>query len=391
MISLFMDLIMNAHKSTKIYIVAGEPSGDILGDQLIKSLKNKLDSPIFYGVGGEKMQSNNFRSLFDMSHISIFGIFPVLKKLFFLLRKIKDVVKDIIQIKPDIIVLIDSPDFNHRVAKKVKRYLPNIPIICYVAPTVWAWRQGRAKKMSKYFDYLLSVIPFEVNFFEKNGLKTKYVGHPFIEKVKKINVEIFANQYNFHDEYKTIIFLPGSRSSEIERHSPIMSEAIAYLKSLDLKINILIASGNKQSNQIREYFPDIKIITDDNEKYALFKIANYACAASGTVTLELGLTETPTIVVYKMDKFTWFFISKMVKVKFVSLVNLILGRESSKELLQDNYNKKSLISELNRLILDTEVQKKQIADLKEFKKIMEKNIDSPSDNASMIIKSIIEN
>ena len=382
---------MKIYKKPKIYIVAGEPSGDILGDQLIKSLQTKFDSPIFNGVGGEKMQSNNFRSLFDMSHISIFGIFPVIKKLFFLLRKINDVVNDIVQIKPDIIILIDSPDFNHRVAKKVKRYLPDIPIICYVAPTVWAWRQGRAKKMSKYFNYLLSVIPFEVNFFEKYGLKTTYVGHPFIEKVKKIDDKNFSNQFDLLDGDKTIIFLPGSRRSEIERHSPIMSQAIEYLRSQDLKINILIATGHKQLNQIREYFPDIKVITDDNEKYSLFKIADFACAASGTVTLELGLTETPTIVIYKMDKFTWFFISRMVKVKFVSLVNLILGRESSKELLQDNYTKENLIDEINKLLLDSEIQKKQIEDLREFKLIMKKNINNPSENASNIIKNILEN
>tara|TARA_B100001109_G_scaffold207602_1_gene174911 strand:+ start:33 stop:1181 length:1149 start_codon:yes stop_codon:yes gene_type:complete len=382
---------MKIYKKPKIYIVAGEPSGDILGDQLIKSLQTKFDSPIFNGVGGEKMQSNNFRSLFDMSHISIFGIFPVIKKLFFLLRKINDVVNDIVQIKPDIIILIDSPDFNHRVAKKVKRYLPDIPIICYVAPTVWAWRQGRAKKMSKYFNYLLSVIPFEVNFFEKYGLKTTYVGHPFIEKVKKIDDKNFSNQLDLLNGDKTIIFLPGSRRSEIERHSPIMSQAIEYLRSQDLKINILIATGHKQLNQIREYFPDIKVITDDNEKYSLFKIADFACAASGTVTLELGLTETPTIVIYKMDKFTWFFISRMVKVKFVSLVNLILGRESSKELLQDNYTKENLIDEINKLLLDSEIQKKQIEDLREFKLIMKKNINNPSENASNIIKNILEN
>ena len=382
---------MKIYKKPKIYIVAGEPSGDILGDQLIKSLQTKFDSPIFNGVGGEKMQSNNFRSLFDMSHISIFGIFPVIKKLFFLLRKINDVVNDIVQIKPDIIILIDSPDFNHRVAKKVKRYLPDIPIICYVAPTVWAWRQGRAKKMSKYFNYLLSVIPFEVNFFEKYGLKTTYVGHPFIEKVKKIDDKNFSNQLDLLNGDKTIIFLPGSRRSEIERHSPIMSQAIEHLRSQDLKINILIATGHKQLNQIREYFPDIKVITDDNEKYSLFKIADFACAASGTVTLELGLTETPTIVIYKMDKFTWFFISRMVKVKFVSLVNLILGRESSKELLQDNYTKENLIDEINKLLLDSEIQKKQIEDLREFKLIMKKNINNPSENASNIIKNILEN
>lgn len=381
---------MKNYNSPNIYIVAGEPSGDILGDQLIKSLESKFNSPIFNGVGGERMQSNNFTSLFDMSDISIFGIFPVLRKLFFLMNKINDVVKDISQKKPDIIILIDSPDFNHRVAKKVKKYLPDVPIVCYVAPTVWAWRQGRAKKMSEYFDYLLSVIPFEVNFFEKYGLKTSYVGHPFIEKVKNINDITFSEKYDL-DKSKTIIFLPGSRKSEIERHSPVMVQAIDYLKDQNLNLNILIATGQKQLDQIRDYFTDIQIITDDYEKYSLFKKADFACAASGTVTLELGLTETPTIVIYKMDKLTWFFISKMVKVKFVSLVNLILGRESSKELLQDNFNKENLIDELSKLLSDEDGQKKQINDLKEFNAIMNKNIDNPSENASKIIKRLLEN
>ena len=381
---------MKNYNSPNIYIVAGEPSGDILGDQLIKSLESKFNSPIFNGVGGERMQSNNFTSLFDMSDISIFGIFPVLRKLFFLMNKINDVVKDISQKKPDIIILIDSPDFNHRVAKKVKKYLPDVPIVCYVAPTVWAWRQGRAKKMSEYFDYLLSVIPFEVNFFEKYGLKTSYVGHPFIEKVKNINDITFSEKYDL-DKSKTIIFLPGSRKIEIERHSPIMVQAIDYLKDQNLNLNILIATGQKQLDQIRDYFKDIQIITDDYEKYSLFKKADFACAASGTVTLELGLTETPTIVIYKMDKLTWFFISKMVKVKFVSLVNLILGRESSKELLQDNFNKENLIDELSKLLSDEDGQKKQINDLKEFNAIMNKNIDNPSENASKIIKRLLEN
>ena len=381
---------MKNYNSPNIYIVAGEPSGDILGDQLIKSLESKFNSPIFNGVGGERMQSNNFTSLFDMSDISIFGIFPVLRKLFFLMNKINDVVKDISQKKPDIIILIDSPDFNHRVAKKVKKYLPDVPIVCYVAPTVWAWRQGRAKKMSEYFDYLLSVIPFEVNFFEKYGLKTSYVGHPFIEKVKNINDITFSEKYDL-DKSKTIIFLPGSRKIEIERHSPVMVQAIDYLKDQNLNLNILIATGQKQLDQIRDYFKDIQIITDDYEKYSLFKKADFACAASGTVTLELGLTETPTIVIYKMDKLTWFFISKMVKVKFVSLVNLILGRESSKELLQDNFNKENLINELSKLLSDEKGQKKQINDLKEFNAIMNKNIDNPSENASKIIKRLLEN
>ena len=381
---------MEKLNSPKIYIVAGEPSGDILGDKLIKTLQAKFNSPIFNGIGGERMQSNNFISLFEMSDISIFGIFPVLRKLFFLINRINDVVNDIIQKKPNIIILIDSPDFNHRVAKKVKRHLPDVPIVCYVAPTVWAWRQGRAKKMSKYFDHLLSIIPFEVNFFKKYGLKTTYIGHPFIETIKKIDDTKLKKKYDLHDG-KTIIFLPGSRSCETDRHSPIMSEAIKYLKEQNFKLNILIAAGQKQLNQMRVYFPDVKIITNDNEKYSLFKNADFACAASGTVALELGLTDTTTIIIYKMDKFTWFFVSKMVKVQFVSLVNLILGRESSKELLQDRYTKENLINELNKLLLNEKIEKKQIKDLKEFNKIMNKGINDPSENATKIISKILEN
>jgi len=381
---------MEKLNSPKIYIVAGEPSGDILGDKLIKTLQTKFNSPIFNGVGGERMQSNNFISLFEMSDISIFGIFPVLRRLFFLLSKINDVVNDIIKKKPNIIILIDSPDFNHRVAKKVKRHLPNVPIVCYVAPTVWAWRQGRAKKMSGYFDHLLSVIPFEVNFFKKHGLETTYIGHPFIETVKKIDDIDFKKKYDLFDS-KTIVFLPGSRKSEIDRHSPIMYQAIKYLKEQDFKLNILIAAGKKQLNQMRVYFPDVKIITNDNEKYSLFKNADFACAASGTVALELGLSDTPTIIIYKMDKFTWFFVSKMVKVQFVSLVNLILGRESSKELLQDRYTKENLINELNKLLLNEKIQKQQTEDLKEFNTIMNKDIDDPSENATIVIKKILEN
>ena len=381
---------MEKLNNPKIYIVAGEPSGDILGDKLIKTLQTKINSPIFNGVGGERMQSNNFISLFEMSDISIFGIFPVLRRLFFLLSKINDVVNDIIKKKPNIIILIDSPDFNHRVAKKVKRHLPNVPIVCYVAPTVWAWRQGRAKKMSGYFDHLLSVIPFEVNFFKKHGLETTYIGHPFIETVKKIDDIDFKKKYDLFDS-KTIVFLPGSRKSEIDRHSPIMYQAIKYLKEQDFKLNILIAAGKKQLNQMRVYFPDVKIITNDNEKYSLFKNADFACAASGTVALELGLTDTLTIIIYKMDKFTWFFVSKMVKVQFVSLVNLILGRESSKELLQDRYTKENLINELNKLLLNEKIQKQQTEDLKEFNTIMNKDIDDPSENATIVIKKILEN
>ena len=371
-----------------IYLVAGEPSGDILGDQLIKSLSEDLDSPIFHGVGGPKMEENKFVSLFKMNEITVFGIFPVLKKIFFLINKINEVSIDIINKEPDLVVLIDSPDFNHRVAKKIKRKLPNIPIVCLVAPSVWAWRHGRAKKMSKYFDHLLSIIPFEVEFFNKFGLDTTYIGHPIAKIIDNVDEDSIKNNYNLTDE-KLVIFLPGSRSSEIERHSIEMSKVINTLERKHPKINVLIVTSPKQLSLVEKFFPKNKIVTNEVDKFALFKKADFACAASGTVTLELGLAETPTIVVYKMDSFTWFFVSRLVKVKFVSLVNLLLGRLSSIELLQDKFNNENIYKEIEELLNDNNSLKKQREDLKEFKDLINANIKDPSKKASQVIKGLL--
>ena len=376
--------------SPNIYLVAGEPSGDILGDQLIKELSKRFNSPNFYGVGGPKMKENNFESLFDMSEITFFGILPVLKNLIFLINKIDMVVKDIIEKKPDIVILIDSPDFNHRVAKKIKKRLQNLNVVCYLAPSVWAWRQGRAKKMSKSFTHLLSIIPFEVDFFNKYGLKTTYVGHPVTKVIDNLNKSRLGDEYHLSNE-KLVIYLPGSRKGEVERHSPVMMQSINELKKIYPKINILIIVASNQIELVKNNFPNIQIVSNDKDKFLLFKKADVACAASGTVTLELGICETPTIVTYKMDNFTWFFVSRLVNVKFVSLVNLILGRESSKELLQNEFSSDNVVKELKKLIEDSETFNKQKEDLKEFKSMMYTDIKNPSEKASKVIRNIIVN
>ena len=380
---------MKIYKKPKIYIVAGEPSGDILGDQLIKSLQTKFDSPIFNGVGGEKMQSNNFRSLFDMSHISIFGIFPVIKKLFFLLRKINDVVNDIVQIKPDIIILIDSPDFNHRIAKLVKKLSPNIPIICYVAPSAWAWRQGRAKRMAKYFDHLFALFPFEVDFFKKFGLKTTYVGHPVIERIKKVDSNsTFKSRYNLKGE-RILILLPGSRSSEIKRHIKYFKDVIYNIKKDHPEFDLVVAINSDKSSLIRENLGELLIIENEEEKLLLFKEADFACATSGTVTLELGLSNTPMVVIYKMDIVSWLIISNLVKVNYVSLINLILGKESSKELLQNNCTSEKITKELNEMIKNKKYQKEQIRDLQKFQTLMNFKDNNNFNKVGEVIEKIL--
>ena len=173
-------------KKKLIYLVAGEPSGDFLGSEIISNLIKSNSNLKFDGVGGALMQNHDFKSIFPMSDLSIMGIFPVLLRINKLLKRINQVADDIINKKPDLVILIDSPDFNHRVAKKLKKKSFCSPIICYVAPTVWAWRQNRAKSMSKNFDHLFSLLPFEKDFFIKHGLETTYVGHPVISKLNNL-------------------------------------------------------------------------------------------------------------------------------------------------------------------------------------------------------------
>ena len=166
-----------------LYLVAGEPSGDFIGGEMISELLKIYTSPNIYGVGGEFMEKFGLKSLFPIKDLSVMGILPVLLKIKHLYKRINQVVEDILEKKPDVVILIDSPDFNHRVAKKLRKKSFHSPIVCYVAPTVWAWRQKRAKSMSNDFDHLLSILPFESDFFNKNGLKTTYVGHPVIPSI----------------------------------------------------------------------------------------------------------------------------------------------------------------------------------------------------------------
>ena len=377
-------------KEKAIYLVAGEPSGDFIGSELISELLKLYPDMSIHGVGGHFIEKFNFKSLFPMNELSIMGIIPVLLKIVPLYRRINQVVEDILFKNPDIVILIDSPDFNHRVAKKLRKKLFKSPIICYVAPTVWAWRQKRVKSMARDFNHLLSILPFEGKFFNDNGLNTTYVGHPVIPKININSEETFRSKYKVNDD-PVLIFLPGSRDSEIKRNIKPFKIAFIEIQKQIPNIKLVIPVNKKKKPLIDKYFDNAIFISDESDKFLLFKEADVACATSGTVTLELGLALTPMVVIYKLDFITWSIVSRLAKVKFVSLVNLVLNKPSVEELLQSRCSPKNISKSVLEILKKDKIYLNQKKDLQKFKGLIENNYMSPSKKAAETIYNILGN
>ena len=377
-------------KEKAIYLVAGEPSGDFIGSEVISELLKLYPNMSIHGVGGHFMEKFNFKSLFPMNELSIMGIIPVLLKIVPLYRRINQVVEDILFKNPDIVILIDSPDFNHRVAKKLRKKLFKSPIICYVAPTVWAWRQKRVKSMARDFNHLLSILPFEGKFFNDNGLNTTYVGHPVIPKININSEETFRSKYKVNDD-PVLIFLPGSRDSEIKRNIKPFKIAFIEIQKQIPNIKLVIPVNKKKKPLIDKYFDNAIFISDESDKFLLFKEADVACATSGTVTLELGLALTPMVVIYKLDFITWSIVSRLAKVKFVSLVNLVLNKPSVEELLQSRCSPKNISKSVLEILKKDKIYLNQKKDLQKFKGLIENNYMNPSKKAAETIYNILGN
>ena len=377
-------------KEKAIYLVAGEPSGDFIGSEVISELLKLYPNMSIHGVGGHFMEKFNFKSLFPMNELSIMGIIPVLLKIVPLYRRINQVVEDILSKNPDIVILIDSPDFNHRVAKKLRKKLFKSPIVCYVAPTVWAWRQKRVKSMARDFNHLLSILPFEGKFFNDNGLNTTYVGHPVIPKININSEETFRSKYKVNDD-PVLIFLPGSRDSEIKRNIKPFKIAFIEIQKQIPNIKLVIPVNKKKKPLIDKYFDNAIFISDESDKFLLFKEADVACATSGTVTLELGLALTPMVVIYKLDFITWSIVSRLAKVKFVSLVNLVLNKPSVEELLQSRCSPKNISKSVLEILKKDKIYLNQKKDLQKFKGLIENNYMSPSKKAAETIYKILGN
>ena len=379
----------------KIGIVVGELSGDALGAKLIPALKRRFAGRdiAFAGVAGPAMIHEGVTSLFPIEDIAVMGIVPVLKRLPSLLRRIAETAEALIAFKPDIVVIIDSPDFTHRVAKRFRAALPETPIVDYVSPTVWAWRPGRAKAMAHYVDHVLAILPFEPTAHQRlSGPPCTYVGHPLIERLDVLhpNKTESAERSN---EPPCVVVLPGSRRSEIARLMPIFGETLRRTsEAYGADIEFVLPAVDHLRPAIEAAMADWpvkpRLLAGESEKYAAFRRSRAALAASGTVTLELALAHVPMAVGYQVGALEGQ-IRHFIQVPSIVLANLVIGENSVPERIQSECNAERLTADLLPLLRDTAERAQQMAGFKRLDEVMAIDGLSPSDKAAEIIAGML--
>ncbi len=340
-------------KKKKIFVIAGEISGDNIAYSLVSDFI-KLKKYDIKGVGGQKLKKLGIRSIFKMEKISLMGIFEIIPKIPLLLFLIRKTIIEILKYNPDLLIMIDAPGFNFRVAKKIKKIAPNIKILHVVAPTVWAWKASRAKKISNIIDHLFTLYSFEKKYFTAHNLETTFIGHPLFSDLKNKS----KNQ-SFKNGNRIISIYPGSRKNEIDMH---LEKILIYLSRLENKKNIkfqIIAVDlyyDYIKRLVSELSINIKIIILKSSKYKNYSFKNsfLAIAVSGTITLELAMHLVPVICVYKLNKISYFLLKKMVKTKYISLVNIIMKTKVIPELIQYDFNCNSLLNEVSDLLKNKE-------------------------------------
>ena len=348
----------------RLALVAGEHSGDQLGFKLMRALKAQTGGAVeFAGVGGEAMEREGLESFFPISDIAVMGILPVLARLPSLLRRIRETADRIVAERPDGLVIIDSPDFTHRVARRVRAALPGLPVVDYVSPSVWAWRPGRARRMRAYVDRVLALLPFEPEAHRRlGGPDCVYVGHPLIERLDELRPGE-ARAPN------RVVVLPGSRRAVIRRLSPDFGAALGLaaqaLGPLDVVLPTLAHVEALVRESVAGWPVPTRLVVGEAEKFRAFASARAALAASGTVTLELALAGTPLVGAYKVSKLeeqAKYFI----KVPSILLPNLILERRALPELVQQDCTPDKLAAALVALMRDGPERAAQVAALAEL-------------------------
>jgi lipid-A-disaccharide synthase len=373
-----------------IFIIAGEESGDRLGAPLMAAIAAQAGRPVvFAGVGGHAMAAQGLASLVPIADLAINGFAAIPGRLPAILRHLRATTRAILAARPDALVIIDSPDFTHRVARRVRAAAPSIPIIDYVSPTVWAWRPGRAAAMRRYVDHVLAVLPFEPDAHRRlGGPPCTYVGHPLAEQVAMLRPGSQEAARRNADP-PVILVLPGSRRGEVRRHIAIFSAAMAAVQDRFGAVEIVLPTVPHLVDEVkqasREWPAAPRIVVEAAEKWAAFRQARVALAASGTVTLELGLAGVPTVIAYRVALFEELIARALVKTDTIGLANLILGEKIMPELLQRNATAQNLADALVPLIGDTPQRRRQSEGLARLDAVMEVGVAVPSARAAAIV------
>jgi lipid-A-disaccharide synthase len=373
-----------------IFLIATEESGDRLGAGLMKVLRQRLgDAVLFEGVGGLAMASEGLTSLFPIEELSIVGFAAVARRLPGIMRLIRQTVEAVMQTSPDVLVIIDSPDFTHRVARRVRSRDESIPIIDYVSPTVWAWRPGRARAMISYIDHVMALLPFEPEAYRRlRGPPCTYIGHPLIDQIASLrpNAEERARR---EAENPLLLVLPGSRRSEVRHHMAIFGETLALLNAEGIAFEPVLATTPQLEGMVRENLKDWRvqprIAVREAEKRAAFRSARAALAKSGTVTLELALAGVPMVAAYRVGAVEAFILRRAIKVQSVILANLVIGKEVVPEFLQENCTAEALAKSLREVLTDTPLRQRQVEAFARLDSVMSTGGAPPSLRAAEIV------
>ena len=374
----------------KIFILTGEPSGDKLASEVISKLKNNNPNIEYLSVGGSNLKNLGIQSIFDLKDITYLGFTSVLLNILKIRKKINTTVDEIIKFNPDILFSVDSPDFTMRVAEKVKIINPKIKTIHYVAPQVWVWRESRVKKIKNFIDHILLLFDFEKKYFDKENVKSTFVGHPLIENQKKIK----TNLDNFLTDNKKIISIfPGSRKSETTVLLPILLDFIQLMNQKNLEYSFVFHSTEENKEFIVNSIKDknienLHVISDDELKSQVLSKSIFAICKSGTVSLQVCSAQIPSIIIYKLNFINFMIFKFLVNVKFANIINIINNKEVIPELLQSECNANEIFKSVNYLLKKPDLIKKQ---LEECNKTLEgiRSKSSSSTEASLILQNYL--
>lgn len=377
-----------------VFLIAGEPSGDLLGARLMAALKDETGGRIrFAGLGGPLMQAQGLESLFDVRELAIMGLVEVIGHIPRILRRIRETAAAAKLLRPDIVVTIDSPSFSLEVSQKLKG--EGIPLVHYVAPSVWAWKAWRAKHVAGFLDHLLTLLPFEPPYFEKHGLATTFVGHPAVEAAAiPTDPAAFRQQLGLTPEQPLLVVLPGSRKGEVRRLSGIFGETLGLLRQRYPDLAAVVPTVPNVAAQVRAAVAawpvPAKVVEGERAKYEAFAAGRAAIAASGTVGIELAVAGLPAVMAYKVSPLSAFLARRLLKIRWVSIASLVLDRLVQPECLQENCRPDAIAAAVLPLMEESAERARVVAEGRLAAERLGQDGESPSRKAARLVLGLIQ-
>ena len=376
-----------------VYLIAGEPSGDLLGARLMAALKTETGGRVrFAGLGGPLMQAEGLTSLFDTAELAVMGIVEVVGEIPRILRRIRQTVAAAIAARPDVFVSIDSPSFSLEVAKKLKGR--GFPLVHYVAPSVWAWKAWRAKHIAGFLDHLMTLLPFEPAFFERHGLAATFVGHPAVEAAARpTDPAGLRARLDLAPDQPLLAVLPGSRRSEVKRLAPVFGATLALLRRDHPGLAAVVPTVPNVAAQVREAVAawpvPASIVEGQQAKYDAFAASRAAIAASGTVGLELAVAGLPAVMAYKVSGLSAAIARRALKIRWVSIASLVLDRLVQPECIQENCTPAGIAGALAPLLAETPERRRVIEEGRAAARLLGQDGEPPSLRAARVVLSLI--